>query len=294
MPDAFIPSREAQLLAFANNFNEHIVASPTVYGLTAAQAAGYTVTFEAFQSAYGVVQNPETRTKSKVAAKNNAKKDLIAATRELARIVQATPGLTDEQKIDLGLKPRDIEPTPVPPPQWPPVLTVAATMGQRVTLRLRDLKNQDKRAKPVGVSGAAVFSYVGETAPVDINEWKFERNTSLTTLQVEFPPTIAAGTKVWFTAFWFNPRKQSGPAAAPVGTTISGPPQTSKRPNVQMKTAVSDQEWSLIDSRKKEFTTENAESAEKERRLSESFLRMLRNLSGSSREVHHDTTGTSS
>ena len=222
MPDTFLPSREDALLSFTRNFKNHIVASPTTYGLTALQATDYTTVFDAFEAALGVAQNPETRTKPKITAKNLAKKAVIAATRQLAAIVQAAPGVTDEQKEDLGLKPRDVEPTPVPIPSNPPVLTVAATMGQRVTIRLRDLRNQDRRAKPDGVSGAAVFSYVGETAPNDLDLWKFEGNTSLTTVEIEFPPTIAAGTKVWFTAFWFNPRKQSGPAAAAVGTTISG------------------------------------------------------------------------
>jgi hypothetical protein len=31
---------------------------------------------------------------------------------------------------------------------------------------------------------------------------------------------VVPGAKVWFTAFWFNGRKQSGLACAPVGTNI--------------------------------------------------------------------------
>ncbi len=73
--------------------------------------------------------------------------------------------------------------------------------------------------KPAGVSGASIFSYVEATAPSDISAWKFEGNTGKTAVVV-FPNTTAAGATVWLTAFWFNPRKQSGPACTPVSTNV--------------------------------------------------------------------------
>ena len=41
-------------------------------------------------------------------------------------------------------------------------------------------------------------------------------------VDVTFPGTTPAGSKVWFTAFWFNNRKQDGPAATPIGINIPG------------------------------------------------------------------------
>ena len=35
------------------------------------------------------------------------------------------------------------------------------------------------------------------------------------------PADTAAGAKVWLTAFYFNERKQNGPACAPVGAVIN-------------------------------------------------------------------------
>ena len=77
-------------------------------------------------------------------------------------------------------------------------------------------------ARRWGVDGASVFSFVGAAAPTDESAWKFEGNTTRTVVNVLFPNTVAAGAKVWFTAFWFNPRAQRGPASAPVGTNIPG------------------------------------------------------------------------
>jgi hypothetical protein len=33
---------------------------------------------------------------------------------------------------------------------------------------------------------------------------------------------VKKGAAVWITAFWFNPRKQSGPAAEPVSANLPG------------------------------------------------------------------------
>jgi hypothetical protein len=63
---------------------------------------------------------------------------------------------------------------------------------------------------------------VGATAAADISAWKFEGNTGRTNVEVVFPSTVAAGAVVWLTAFWFNGRKQSGPACAPVSTNVQG------------------------------------------------------------------------
>ncbi len=40
-------------------------------------------------------------------------------------------------------------------------------------------------------------------------------------MDVQIPASVTAGSKVWLTAFWFNARKQSSPAALPESTRVS-------------------------------------------------------------------------
>lgn len=224
MPTTFIPSREPELNEFAINFNTKVAASPTTYGLTAGQATAFTALFNAWASAYTAAITPATRTHPVILAKNQAKVNLIdgvGGIRQLARIVQAAPAVTAQQKADLGLPVRDAEPTPVPPPSSAPALTILSTMQRVVKIRLRDVDNPDRRGMPDGVDGAAVLYFVGEDQPDNMEDWSFMMNTTRTLLDVEFSSTIAAGSKVWLTAFWFNQRKESGPAAAPQCTNIA-------------------------------------------------------------------------
>jgi hypothetical protein len=221
MATNFLPTREAELVTWSTNFNALIVATPLAYALTAPQAAAYTALHDAFVDAYNTANSDSTRTPSAIIAKDLAKDALIADARLLARIVQAAPAVSDEQKSDLGLTVRDSGPSPIPPPDEAPEIDVLSVSGNTVRIRLHQAAST-RRGKPDGVDGATVFSFVGAAAPTTEDAWKFEGNTTRTTLDIAFPDTVAPGAKVWFTAFWFNERKESGPAATAVGTNLPG------------------------------------------------------------------------
>ncbi len=220
MATNFIPSREADLLAWANNFATLITADPTAYGLDAIQATTFSTYRDDFATAYTTSVEPTTRTPPSIVTKRNAKAVLIQNARLLARIVQADPSVTDTQIADLGLTVRDDEPTPVPVPDEAPAMDIVSVTGRIISLRLHDPKSASKRGKPAGVQGATVLSFVGDEAPADIDDWTFEGSITRTTIDVEIAATVPGGSKVWLTAFWFNPRLQSGPAAAPLSTRI--------------------------------------------------------------------------
>jgi hypothetical protein len=221
MANSYIPQREADLLNWSTNFDAAIAATPTAYGLTAEQATDYTTAQAAFAQAYQLSNNPATRTPSAIETKDDAKAALIAETRKLVNIVQAYPGTTDTMRVSLGITVRDYDPTPVPVPETAPLIEVKSVTGYTIALRLQNTEST-KRAKPAGVIGAAVFSYVGDAAPTDLGDWKFEGNTSQTATTVTVPGTVAAGSKVWLTSFWFNRRSESGPATQPISTNIQG------------------------------------------------------------------------
>jgi hypothetical protein len=222
MPRDFFPSREADIVTWTTNFKTLITATPTAYGLTAAQATAYGAKSDDFIAKHQAANDPSTRSPSAIVAKDVSKAVLAAEARMLARIVQATPSVTAEQKSDLGLTVRDVEPSPIPPPAFAPGLDILSAVGNTVRIRLHDSGNPTRRGKPDGVAGASVFSFVGATPPAELADWKFEGNITRTTAEVVFPPATPAGSKVWVVAAWYNPRAQRGPACAPVATNIPG------------------------------------------------------------------------
>jgi hypothetical protein len=217
---SFLPTRDAALLAWSLNFSTLINDSPESYGLSAPLASAYAALHLAFAAAMEGVE-PGIRNKSAVAAKNAARSNLKKNAGLLAKIVQGTATVTSAQKVTLGLNVRR-KPTPVPAPAFAPGLDIVSVRGFSAVIRLHDTQVIGRRAKPAGVSGASVFIHVGPTAPTDVAGWTFKGNTGRTTMEVHFPATLPAGATVWFTAFWFNPRQQSGPSSAPVGANLPG------------------------------------------------------------------------
>ena len=215
----YIPTRESELVTWSTNFKNQIATKFASYGLTDVQAGAYGELHDLFVAAHDKANDPLTRSPANIQAKDARKKNLILEARRLAMVVQNVPYMTNEKRSELRLTLREDEPTPVPPPGEPPSIDVVSVVGRTVKIRLHD-GSSTRRRKPVGVSGATVLSYVGDEPPADLGTWRLEGNTGRTTYDIAFPTTVPAGAKVWITAFWFNPRKQSGPSATPATAYI--------------------------------------------------------------------------
>ncbi len=217
----FLPHKDADLLAWAQAFSTKITATPVAFGLVAAQATAFAALLSTWSADLATATDPATRTRAAISAKNDSRTPMKAEARELARVINAFPSITNEQRIELGLNPRSGTISPIQPPQECPVMEVVSAVGRTLKVKLR-AQDSNRRGKPDGVDGATCLTFVGSAPPADITQWKFEGSTARTTFDVEFPATVAAGAQVWLCAFWFNPRKESGPACQPISAYLAG------------------------------------------------------------------------
>ncbi len=219
MSDNFYSGTEAELKQGAANCATLVVAGATTYGVPTATATAYQTLSTNYSSAYVTATTPATRTKLTIEAKNVLRKQLIKSSVALSKIISSNPSVTNEQLMALGFNPRRAR-TPVPPPVDQPTIKVLAVNGWTVTVSLAPQTPENVRGKPKGTQGISVFSHIGTAAPTDISDWVFEGNTGRTVMDISFSDTLAAGTQVWITAFYYNGRKQTGPSAVPVSTHI--------------------------------------------------------------------------
>ena len=68
---SYIPSKDAQLDDWALNFKTLIAATPTNYGLVAADATAITNAYTSWHTAFLAATNPSTRTKATVGEISN-------------------------------------------------------------------------------------------------------------------------------------------------------------------------------------------------------------------------------
>lgn len=216
----FVPGKDADLLSYATNYSAKVTATPTAYGLVAADATALAALVSAYSAALAEATNPDTRTSSKVAMKNLAKAHLVADIRALSRKVQASTTVTVEQLSDLGLPIHKHQPTPIPAPATMPLVNVVTVRHGSHVIRLADETTPTSRAKPFGVDGAEVLVFVGETPPADIDQWEIKGLATRAQFQIDYD-SADAGKTAHIIARWFNPRGHTGPNSVPVTERIA-------------------------------------------------------------------------
>jgi hypothetical protein len=221
MPRDWIPSKDAELLAFSSQFATKIAADPEDWSLTAANATALTAAQTAYATKYAAAVNPQTRGRSTCFAKDEAKKSLVALMRQVARQIQGSMTVTNQQREDIGLPVHDVEPTPVGVPGQCAV-EIVSVVGRTAKVRIFDPANSTRRGRPPGVAGMTVVSYVGDQKSENPADYTLQGVTSKSIIDVTFPASVPAGATVWISAYYFNAKCQAGAAAVPQSTNLQG------------------------------------------------------------------------
>lgn len=217
---SYIPSRDSQLDPWLQNFKTLIAATPTNYGLVAADATAITTAYTSWHTAYLVATNPTTRTQATVMTKNLQKTAVLSVVRGYAATIRANRAVTDELKIGLGLHVRDTQPTPVPTPTSYPVLAVAG-MGQGVQdLRAADQFTPARRGRPTGTAGLLLFRAVGVAPVSDPTQAAFLSFVTRFEYKSHFNSADNGKTATYF-ARWTNSKGEVGPWGPAISMPIA-------------------------------------------------------------------------
>lgn len=216
----FYYQNEAAAVTGAAAFARAILASPESFGISPEMAASFAAQSDALTSAYDLSSNPSTRTMGAVAGKNAALRAMRQGAMRLSRILYATPTVSDQQLVEVGLLPRATR-TPVAGPADAPALRVVAVSGRLVSVHVREA-NSTRRGMAPGARGANLYSFVGDRPPVDPRDYHFEALTTRARTQITFSDTTPSGATVWLSACWVSTRGQTSPCSSPVSFTLQG------------------------------------------------------------------------
>ena len=221
MPNStYYPSRQAELLLWAEAFQQGVQDRQAVLQLPQELLDRLSDSVSAFATGMARIADIATRTRGAIAWKDEKRTQMIAVVREVVDQIQVNPGVDDQMRRDLGITVRDRTPSPVPVPDAPPMLIVMDTTRFGVKVRLKNIEEQERRAKSAGVKGATILGFIGDVPSDDPMQWVLLGSTSKTRETLAFPLTTPPGSKVWLTAYWFNNKMQAGPLCMPVSACL--------------------------------------------------------------------------
>jgi len=219
MAAPYIPSKDADLADWSNNFSTLITAAPTTYGLVAGDATNISDVVDPFLAAYAIIVVPATKTVVTVADKNTTKFAMLSVVRGYAQRVAVNPGVSDSDKIALGLNLHGTPPTPVPPPTTIPLLSLLGATPLNFTLRYADELTPDKRSKPFGAVRLDTFVKIDTAPKVDPEDSLYYGGFTKQPAFVTFAPEDAGKyATIW--GRWATRKGDVGPWSAPVSQII--------------------------------------------------------------------------
>ena len=220
MGSALQSKTDGELLSWSRMFSELINLTPGDYGLSSVAAAEYAALNSEYSDAFYTANDASRRTTVAVLAKNMARAALRSKASLLIKVIDGTPSVTDDKRSMLGLRVKT-NPVRVQPPDSAPLVRLILTAERSVSVRLFN-DASEKKTRPTGATSATVFSHVGETAPGELSDWKYEGVTTTSKYEVNFRSSVANGALIWIAAFWSNDRMQPGPLCRPVSLNIAG------------------------------------------------------------------------
>lgn len=217
MPRDFFPDSAIDIVAWCKAFIRNLAPDPQAFGVPQDLFDPYVQSVSDFYAAVVQTANRGTRTRIQVIRRDALKVRVERASREIARLVLAQPGLTLEQRANFGLgdpKPR-VRSAAVP--DTAPSIQLSPGCDRSVNVRL--LKSTSPyRGRPPGAAGALIFFQAAPRPSPGLDDWTFCEVTTRTRLSVKLPRTVAPGSVLWFKACWVNARFARGPMSTAVHT----------------------------------------------------------------------------
>ena len=224
MATSFLPKTDAALLNWLNNANAVYTASPETYGGSIETAAAFNSAVLAYASAYSAANEVATRTKTAVAAKNDARTTAKNQARQIASIAYGQADITNEQLTNLGLTVKDTSPTPAPVPDTAPMVSADMTSAISIRVSARNVATPDRKAKPAGVGTLEIRTIVTSTSAMPSGNpltWPTVDLVGRTTKDLFWMDQAEPAT-VWVSCCWVNTRNERGPFSEAVSVRLAG------------------------------------------------------------------------
>jgi hypothetical protein len=207
----YLPRKDADFLQWTVNFLAVLVKILERIGFPKAVYQQLVALKNTFDDKFRIAEAPETRTKSAVRDKNEARQSLGKSLRQsIKEYLTNNHLLTDADRDNLGLPVYKTTHTPAPVADTAPDVEVDTSILARLIIHFFAAGGKHKKAKPAGQHGAEIGWMISDTPPA---RWDDLTHSAIDTSS---PFTLSfehdqRGKTVYFALRWENTRGEKGP-----------------------------------------------------------------------------------
>jgi hypothetical protein len=207
--DSF-PSNDGEFDLFQAQFIGTVAASPAKYGLLPQDVAALQADQATWQKAFAGHGKAQDDARTATQGKETARGKLEVLLRGMARKVHGSVGDDNALRVAAGLKPREGTRSSIGAPTTRPLGRIEVKANRTLVVHFVDEETPTRLAKPQGVQGCQVWSFVGEAKPADASAYAFLALDTRTPYADEHHPENA-GKTAYYLLRWQNAKGETGP-----------------------------------------------------------------------------------
>lgn len=215
----FIPQNDGEFDTVQDRFVGAVAGSPAKFGLTTDDVTALQTAQAAWSAAYPAHIKARQASETAAKTKDEARADLEKTMRGLAKKVHGTPGMTNATRAEAGLAARSGTRSSVGAPDTRPLGRIEAKGHSTLVVHFVDETTPTRLAKPEGVQGCQIFSFIGDAAPADPSGYAFVALDTRTPY-VDEHAAANAGKIVHYLLRWQNAKGDTGPWSAVITAKI--------------------------------------------------------------------------
>jgi hypothetical protein len=189
----------------------HLVSMIELLGIPPAEYELLQAQGNTFKTALSLIEDVDTRTRTNIREKNDARKALESHVRSVVSEFMAhSTRLTNKQREMLGIPIYKKTRTPAPVAETYPDFDLDTNMLRRIKIHFYDKGKKKTKAKPEGQHGAEIRYAILEAEPKDVMQLNHSLFDTHTPFTLEFIDADR-GRKVYLALRWENTRGEKGP-----------------------------------------------------------------------------------
>lgn len=216
----YMPHTDEGFETWGTVFATNIASSPGTYLLTAAQAASISAVITDYSAKLAIAENPMTRNVGTVADKEDAKAIAMSLCRGYAMLIKEASGISDADKLFIGVRPENNSREKIDCPQTSPLLNILGATPGTQTIVYADSTTPDKKARPFGASELQLFMGLTEDGEATLAQAQFVGKFTRNPITVDFTEA-QDGLVATFYARWASVRGETGPWSLPISMRVA-------------------------------------------------------------------------